>query len=91
MSILIKGIDMPTDEGIILALYNGKAKQVGTEKEYEAVEVPPHGRLIDADEAVKAIEDLPDCPNGFSDTYDKACIVGVIEEIPTIIGAEENK
>ena len=33
--------------------------------------------------AIKAIEDLQDCYNGFSDTYDKACIIGVLEEIPT--------
>lgn len=33
--------------------------------------------------AIKAIENLQDCYNGFSDTYDKACIIGVIEEIPT--------
>lgn len=31
--------------------------------------------------AIKAIEDLHDCYNGFSDTYNKACIIGVIEEI----------
>ena len=39
--------------------------------------------LISRQAASKAIEDLQDCYNGFSDTYDKACIIGVIEEIPT--------
>lgn len=39
--------------------------------------------LIDRQAAIKAIEDLQDCYNGFSDTYDKACIIGVLEEIPT--------
>lgn len=33
---------------------------------------------------IKAIEDLQDCYNGFSGTYDKACIIGVIDEIPVI-------
>lgn len=33
--------------------------------------------------AIKAIEDLQDCYNGFSDTYDKACIVGALEEVPS--------
>lgn len=33
--------------------------------------------------AIKAIEDLQDCYNGFSDTYDKACIIGVLEELPS--------
>ena len=41
-------------------------------------------RLIDADELIKDILDLRDCYNGFSDTYDKACIIGVIDEQPTI-------
>lgn len=41
-------------------------------------------RLIDADDAIRAINDLPNCPNGYSDTYDKACIIGVLEEVPTI-------
>lgn len=41
-------------------------------------------RLIDADALIKDILDLRDCYNGFSDTYDKACIIGVIDEQPTI-------
>lgn len=45
-------------------------------------------RLIDADKLKKDVLDLPDCYNGFSDTYDKACIIGVIDEQPTI---EERK
>lgn len=40
--------------------------------------------LISRQAAIKAIEDLQDCHNGFSDTYDKACIIGVIEEVPPI-------
>lgn len=41
-------------------------------------------RLINADKLKKDVLDLPDCYNGFSDTYDKACIIGVIDEQPTI-------
>lgn len=40
--------------------------------------------LIDREQAIKAIEDLQDCYNGFSDTYDKACIIGVLEELPSV-------
>jgi DNA-directed RNA polymerase subunit RPC12/RpoP len=40
-------------------------------------------RLIDADRLRKDILNLQDCYNGFSDTYDKACIIGVIDEQPT--------
>lgn len=39
--------------------------------------------LINRPAAIKAIEDLQDCYNGFSDTYDKACIIGVLEELPS--------
>ncbi len=39
--------------------------------------------LIDRQDAIKAIEDLQDCYNGFSDTYDKACIIGALEEVPS--------
>jgi len=39
--------------------------------------------LIERQAAIKAIEDLQDCYNGFSDTYDKACIIGALEEVPS--------
>ena len=39
--------------------------------------------LISRQAAIKAIDDLPNCYNGYSDTYDKACIIGVIEELPS--------
>lgn len=37
---------------------------------------------IDRQAAIKAIDDLPNCYNGYSDAYDKACIIGVLEELP---------
>ena len=45
-------------------------------------------KLIYVDRLKKDILALQDCYNGFSDTYDKACIIGVIDEQPTI---EERK
>ena len=39
--------------------------------------------LIDRQAAIKAVDDLPNCYNGFSDTYDKAYIIGVLEELPS--------
>ena len=39
--------------------------------------------LINRQDAIKAIEDLPNCYNGFSDTYDKAYIIGTLEELPS--------
>lgn len=43
-------------------------------------------RLIDADELKQAILELSDCENGFSDTYDKAHIIGVIDDQPSVEG-----
>ena len=40
--------------------------------------------LIRRSDAIKAIEELPNCYNGWSDTYDKAYIIGTLEEVPTI-------
>ena len=40
--------------------------------------------LISRRAAIKAIDDLPNCYNGYSDTYDKAYIIGTLEELPTI-------
>lgn len=40
--------------------------------------------LISRQAAIKAIDDLPNCYNGYSDTYDKAYIIGVLEELPPI-------
>ena len=48
-------------------------------------------------DAIKAVEDLQDCYNGFSSTYDKAQIIGALEEVPTAerkgrwIGADTDK
>lgn len=39
--------------------------------------------LISRQAAIKAIENLQGCYNGFSDTYDKACIIGALEEVPS--------
>ena len=41
-------------------------------------------RLIDADKLRKDVLDLPNCPNGFSDTYDKAMILTLVDEQPTV-------
>lgn len=41
-------------------------------------------RYIEADAMKKTVEDFPNCYNGWSDTYDKAFIIGAIEEQPSI-------
>lgn len=44
--------------------------------------------LISREAAIKVIDDLPNCPNGYSDTYDKSCIIGVLEEMLTVDAVE---
>lgn len=41
-------------------------------------------RAIDADKLKQDVLDWEDCPNGFSDVYDKARIIDAIDEQPTI-------
>ena len=47
--------------------------------------------LISRRAAIKAIDDLPNCYNGYSDTYDKAYIIGTLEELPTIDPVKHGK
>ena len=39
--------------------------------------------LIERQAAIDAIEGLPNCYNGFSDSYDKSYIIGALEELPS--------
>lgn len=41
-------------------------------------------RLIDAEKLREEYLGMPNCYNGFSDTYDKAMIVDMVDEQPTI-------
>ena len=82
MAVLIKGMEMPT-EGMVIAIYklNGKfyASVHGTEL-CPLVSVPPHGRLIDADELTG---------KAYMDGKLMCVEMDDIEEAPTIIEAEE--
>jgi len=40
-------------------------------------------KYIEVGHLKKSVEGLHDCYNEFSDTYDKACIIGLIDEEPT--------
>ena len=45
-------------------------------------------RLIDANKLREDVLDLSNCYNGFSDTYDKAMILTLIDEQPTVDAVE---
>lgn len=94
MSILIKGMEMPKS-GCVITIYkidgNFYASKNGTEL-CPLVEIPPHGRLIDADEMERTMNDMVqgnirELP--YSDTlWDLA--FRWIDKQPTIIEAEDN-
>lgn len=51
--------------------------------------LPKTGKLIDADELIKHIKNLPKCPNGHSQVYDEAMIINIIEDEQVIIEADK--
>ena len=62
MSILIKGMEMPEAKETFLRIDDkGNVKVYGNPTEsYEAVSVPPHGRLIDADALPDRFDEVRD-------------------------------
>lgn len=90
--IYIKGMEMPTDERVRVVIYqNGQVfVDHGTWfSEYEAISVPPHGRLIDADALIESFD-----PSDFwnPDAEDNCfAAVHVVNTAPTIIPAEEGE
>ena len=97
MSILIKGIKMPTNCDDCLLDFDcphdqsidGYKMQGGRPCTCPLVHIPPHGRCIDADALIKelAIDDLND-HNGA--TLLMAVFLEVLKAAPTIIPADES-
>ena len=89
-SILIKDIEMPKErESFTVTIkYNGLVFDTETMIQVaEAYEVPPHGRLIDADKLADSFE-----PSDFwnSDAEDNCfAAVRIVHSAPTIIPASE--
>ena len=101
MSILIKGMEMPTQEeaqiAVIcpngyVALYDAKASFIG---DYKAISIPPHGRLIDADALRQAMYHEAFETDSPMQKWDSGCWIRykmferTEETAPTIIPAEE--
>lgn len=93
MGVYIKGMDMPKEYAVIIKIYPdgriGKIPyvqwfQTDIVEGVQAVPVPPHGRLIDADELLQSHS----VSDGiyFPDAYIPAT---AIKAAPTIIPAEE--
>lgn len=116
MSILIKGMDMPKDiePGLVIEFADGidgkryarlwHYRHGGLTEWLEAVSIPSHGRLIDADVLTGkmeynlwAIEDKAEKELGFDEAfrrgmqYGHAVCVDAVNDTPTIIPAEEGE
>lgn len=86
MSVLIKGMEMPTGcSAVTLKVWPDNQVEIfdadGEWKTSEAIPVPPHGRLIDADALGSFPYNMDFCDGGEADEW--------IQNAPTIIEAEE--
>ena len=89
MSILIKGMEMPMERGsfTLTIKYNGMVLDTETGIQVaEAHELPPHGRLIDADALKQNTYEIYD-PLGIIE----AVPVDVIDNAQTVFEAEEGE
>lgn len=103
MSILIKGMDMPKDgEMLCINIYPSGTVCINLDRKCKrvanAVPVPPHGRLIDADALDKAFTQSRWDDGGLSHWGDRKnwCMFGdevetLFNSSPTIIPAEEGE
>ena len=102
MSILIKGMEMPKDIEPELVIefadgIDGKRyarlyhyRHGGLTEWLEAIPVPPHGRLIDADALLESIKEAKKKQPEISDVYDEDyfAVAEWVAYAPTIIESE---
>lgn len=55
-----------------------------------SVQKKTDGDYISRADAIDAVKLLQNTPNGYSDTFDKACIIGLLEELPSADAVQEN-
>ena len=87
MSVIISGMEMPEHCGYCRFRYDGIChalqKTQYSMEECPLVPVPPHGRLIDADELKTAF------PCG--ESVRTECVRATIDHTPTVVPAEEGE
>lgn len=74
----IKGADMPVDERFVQQ----------NQTQCPLIEIPPHGDLIDRDEAAKYIWEILGFPSNMANAQ---WFIDTLREMPTIIQAEEGE
>ena len=90
MSVYIKGMEMPTNEPLLVKINpDGSVSTTARNgyKKYTAVPVPEHGRLGDLD----ALEAKCTDEKGSYFGYEAAIIGGAVSSAPTIIPADPIK
>ena len=92
MSILIKGMDMPKDGcHHTITIYADGSVACGMRNNYISIEIPKHGRLIDAD-AIE-YESIDSSDTARHESYYGLGILAVrkedVDNVSTIIEAEE--
>ena len=88
MSVLIRGMEMPT-KGYRLILVHADGTVQTTDGETTAVPVQPHGRLIDADKIGLTDFEIILCQKGNPFKNALEMLLEKIENAPTIIPASE--
>ena len=90
MSVLIKGMGMPPTPVLFCIHPDGKvfADLEGGWREYKAIPIPPHGRLIDADALMEHDRQIY---RSDGEAIGRKCYIDFyeIDDAPTIIPAEE--
>ena len=93
MGVYIKGMDMPKNcHECVFGKYEVCAINISVEKKdaithsCPLVEVPPHGRLIDADTLKARL--FPEKIDGIKTSISVSCMKLVIDDAPTVIEAD---
>lgn len=87
MSILIKDMQMPRNEPLLIKLNpDGSVSTTARNgyRKYAAIPVPPHERLIDADALFETME-----RTGWNDNADRDIAEDIVLDAPTIIPASK--
>ncbi len=90
MSIYISGLDIPNKKnGAVLIIYPDGKSAFEDGKTYQAVSVPPHGRLIEESKVLDIVSEwCPDDDGSVGKGGDLREMLDEIEALPTIIPAD---
>ena len=96
MDVLIKNMELPKDDKIIILAIDSEGN-IDQQADYlncfyhldnKAIALPPHGRLIDADELEKAVEKMVVC-DSYEYTIAHEIVKKLLKMAPTVLEASE--